>query len=81
MMNNRKRGLAILLAVLLALTAIGGAALAETEETPFSLWNPDATALKALTDYVAAVTDEASPDYIPPEDRIATFDMDGTLMG
>ena len=81
MMNNRKRGLAILLAVLLALTAIGGAALAETEETPFSLWNPDAPALKALTDYVAAVTDEASPDYIPPEDRIATFDMDGTLMG
>ena len=30
---------------------------------------------------MAAVTDEASPDYIPPESRIATFDMDGTLMG
>ena len=81
MMNNRKRGLAILLAVLLALTAIGGAALAEPEETPFSQWNPEAPALKALTDYMAAVTDEASPDYIPPEDRIATFDVDGTLMG
>ena len=28
-----------------------------------------------------AVTDEASPDYIPVEDRIAVFDMDGTLYG
>gem|GEM_PF-523387 len=47
----------------------------------FQEWNVEAPALKALTDYVEAVTDEASPDYIPPVDRIATFDMDGTLMG
>ena len=31
--------------------------------------------------FVEAVTDESSPDYIPPADRIATFDMDGTLCG
>jgi hypothetical protein len=71
---------AALLAVLLALTAIGGAALAETEETPFSLWNPDAPALNSLTEYLSAVTDEASPDFIPVKDRIAVFDLDGTLM-
>ena len=51
------------------------------EETSFSQWNPDAPSLQALIRYIETVTDEASPDYIPPEDRIATFDMDGTLIG
>ena len=53
---------------------------AETEEV-FAHWNQDAPSLQALKEYVETVTDEKSPDYIPPEDRIATFDMDGTLMG
>lgn len=47
----------------------------------FADWNPDAPALHTLIEYVEAVTDEASPDYIPVEDRIAVFDMDGTLYG
>ena len=51
---------------------------AETEEI-FADWNDGAPALGALIDYVEAVTDQASPDYIPPADRIAVFDMDGTL--
>ena len=51
------------------------------EETFFSQWNPDAASLQALINYVETVTDETSPDYIPPEDRIAAFDMDGTLYG
>ena len=65
----------------LAVLLCSFAALAENEvETPFSQWNADAPSLKALIEYVEAVTDEESPDYIPPVDRIATFDMDGTLM-
>ena len=52
---------------------------AEEEEEIFAAWNPEAPALKTLIEYVESVTDESSPDYIPPEDRIATFDMDGTL--
>jgi hypothetical protein len=51
------------------------------EETPFTQWNPDAPALNALIEYVEAVTDPDSPDFIPEADRIATFDLDGTLMG
>ena len=51
----------------------------EADEEAFPLWNADAPALKALVEYVEDVTDEASPNYIPPVDRIATFDMDGTL--
>ena len=51
----------------------------EVSEDVFADWNPDAPALSALVDYVDAVTDESSPDFIPVEDRIAVFDMDGTL--
>ena len=46
----------------------------------FKLWN-DCTALTLLKDYVKDVTDKSSEHYIPVEDRIATFDMDGTFIG
>ena len=51
------------------------------EEEIFADWNENAPALNTLVDYVEAVTDESSPDYIPISDRIAVFDMDGTLYG
>lgn len=44
-----------------------------------SLWNEGTGAKKELIDFVASVTDEGSEDFIPLEDRIAVFDMDGTL--
>ena len=44
-----------------------------------SLWNDGTGAKKSLTDYVSAVTKEGGADFIPIEDRIAVFDMDGTL--
>ncbi len=50
-------------------------------EDRFADWNEGAPALDALIDYVEAVTDEKSPDYIPEVDRIAVFDMDGTVYG
>ena len=53
----------------------------EVKEDYFELWTADAPAVKALQEYMAAITDEKSPDYIPPEDRIAVFDMDGTVYG
>ncbi len=43
------------------------------------LWTEDAEARQALVSYMEAITDESSADYIPPEDRIAVFDLDGTL--
>ncbi len=46
----------------------------------FKLWN-DCASLKALIEYVEDVTDKKSPNYIPVEDRIVTFDMDGTFIG
>ena len=75
-----KKLTALLLALLMAAGMLfAGAAAAEEEADYFTEWNPEAPALRALIEYVEAVTDENSPDYIPPEDRIAVFDMDGTL--
>ena len=42
-----------------------------------SSWN-DGPAKKAITEFVRATTDQSSPKFVPPEDRIATFDQDGT---
>ncbi|MCA9944279.1 MAG: haloacid dehalogenase-like hydrolase [Anaerolineales bacterium] len=43
-----------------------------------SSWN-DTTTRQAIQDFVAKVTDHDNPAYIPPEERIAVFDNDGTL--
>ncbi len=83
-----KRLLCALFCVLLALGSVTGTAFAgeipaaePAQEEYFTQWNAEAPALNALVDYVEAVTDPESPDYIPEMDRIAVFDMDGTLMG
>lgn len=52
---------------------------AATEEAALSSWNDSAAAKKELIDYVKAATTEGSADFIPVEDRIAVFDLDGTL--
>jgi phosphoserine phosphatase len=41
-------------------------------------WNDGATK-SAVVDFVARVTKEGGTDYVPPADRVATFDNDGTL--
>ena len=46
----------------------------------FTLWN-QCEALTALQEYVQDVTNPNSANFIPVEDRIATFDMDGTFVG
>ena len=43
-------------------------------------WAPDSPVAQSLRDYVSKVTDPADTDhFIPVKDRIAVFDMDGTL--
>jgi hypothetical protein len=46
--------------------------------TSLPSWNEGATK-QSILDFVAAVTREGSPDFVPPAERIATFDNDGTL--
>ena len=53
-------------------------AQAATSANPLPSWNEGATK-QSILDFVATVTREGSPDFMPPAERIATFDNDGTL--
>lgn len=59
----------------------GLSSCAEKKPETISYWKADSPALASIISLVASVTDEKSPDYLPPEKRIAAFDMDGTLYG
>jgi phosphoserine phosphatase len=47
-------------------------------DDPLPSWE-QAPAKRAIQDFVARVTREASPGFVPPEARVAVFDNDGTL--
>ena len=71
-------------AVLTALftSAAGAIALSRfpalAQGDPLPSWN-DGKAKQSILDFVAAVTREGSPDFVPAPQRVATFDNDGTL--
>ena len=50
------------------------------KKTYFKLWN-NCNSLTVLKEFVKEATDKNNKNYIPKEDRIATFDMDGTFIG
>jgi phosphoglycolate phosphatase-like HAD superfamily hydrolase len=52
-----------------------GAAYAQD---PLPSWN-DGAAKQAIVAFVRVTRDKSSPKFVPPEERIATFDQDGTL--
>jgi hypothetical protein len=41
-------------------------------------WN-DGAAKSAILDFVARITKQGAADFVPPAERISTFDIDGTL--
>ena len=66
------------LAIVAAIAGIQGQASGATPLTQY--WTADSNAAKQLREYVAKVTDPSQKDsFIPVKDRIAVFDMDGTL--
>ena len=48
------------------------------QSDPLPTWN-DGVAKQAIKDFVRITTDPSNPQFVPPEERIATFDQDGTL--
>jgi phosphoglycolate phosphatase-like HAD superfamily hydrolase len=70
-------GLALLPAMAGTLKA-GSAAAQPKQAAALSSWN-DGPAKRAIIEFVRATTEPASAKFVPPEDRIATFDQDGTL--
>lgn len=67
------------LAISLCVGVYGFQASAQTQASdPLPSWNGGA-AKNAITGFVARVTNPGGPDFVPPAQRIATFDNDGTL--
>jgi phosphoglycolate phosphatase-like HAD superfamily hydrolase len=66
------------LEVLLLLYLTGQTLSQGAEADPLPSWN-DGAAKNAILQLVRVTTDRASPQYVPPEQRVATFDQDGTL--
>jgi phosphoglycolate phosphatase-like HAD superfamily hydrolase len=75
-MELRRREFTALLLGAAASVSIAGAASAESD--PLPSWN-DGPSKDAILNFVRATTVASSADFLPPEERIATFDQDGTL--
>jgi phosphoglycolate phosphatase-like HAD superfamily hydrolase len=73
---NRRQLISLLGAGLLALGLSLSPAGAQPD--PLPSWN-DTAPKQAILDFVGRVTREGGPDFVPVEERIATFDNDGTL--
>ncbi len=75
------RSILPLLVFLVATVAIVGMAMnmkTGTRSDPLATWSDDG-ARAAIVDFVSDVTNDDSPNYVPPNERIAVFDNDGTL--
>ena len=67
------------LAALPALPGLLTAGAAEAQPaTPLASWN-DGPAKQAILDFIRTTTDLSSKSFVPLEERVATFDQDGTL--
>jgi len=58
--------------------AVAIAAAVARAEDPLPSWN-DGAAKQAIVRFVKETTEKGSAKFVPPEERIATFDQDGTL--
>ena len=65
-----------LLAACVASLISAAALLAQTD--PLPSWN-DGAAKKAIMDFVQTTTTQGSSKFVPPAERVATFDEDGTM--
>jgi hypothetical protein len=79
---TRRRWFLLLLGGVLAASLLAGVAgwagTAVRPADPLPSWNPGA-ARDGILSFVRQTTDPASPRFVPPAERIATFDQDGTL--
>lgn len=79
MFSDRHVGQRKFVPVTFAVLVLMGRALGQPNGAdPLPSWN-DGTAKKAIVEFVRVTTDKAGPKFVPPEQRVATFDQDGTL--
>jgi len=75
-MRSHIRSLLVSVLALAVSLVFGTLVLAQND--PLSSWN-DGPTKQAVVAFVQQVTDRSSPQFVPPAERIATFDNDGTL--
>src|SRR5215475_3971385 len=76
---RRRMMMSIVACLLLALFSASPLSAGEpAKDEALSSWN-EGPSKKAILDFVDRVTQEGGADYVKPEERIATFDHDGTL--
>jgi phosphoglycolate phosphatase-like HAD superfamily hydrolase len=74
-----RRQLFLTMAVMLVpITVACSGVTARAQDEPLPSWN-DGAAKQAIVEFVTATTKEGSATFVPPAERIATFDQDGTL--
>src|SRR5271170_4912550 len=62
-----------------ALLTIALTGLSTTQaQDPLPSWN-DGPAKQAIVDFVRTTTETGGATFVPPEERVAAFDQDGTL--
>jgi phosphoglycolate phosphatase-like HAD superfamily hydrolase len=61
-----------------ALFMLGACTTVHAQTDPLPSWNEGA-AKNAIVEFVQTTTTPGSPNFVPPAERIATFDQDGTL--
>lgn len=76
---NKFNKIGIISLFALHLLSLSGCGQSSNKES-FSSWN-ECASLTSIKEYVEEVTNKNSKQYIPLENRIAVFDMDGTLYG
>ena len=75
---NRVHSISAVARILALGALLAFSAHAEVQTDPLPSWN-DGAAKKAIVDFVQATTTQGGPKFVPPAERIATFDQDGTL--
>lgn len=75
---SRRRLFLTFAAMLVPITVACSGLTARAQDDPLPSWN-DGTAKQAIVEFVTATTKEGSATFVPPGERIVTFDQDGTL--
>ena len=64
--------------VLMVLAGACSTVSTEAKRDPLPGWN-EGPVKQSIVDFVSAVTNESSPEFVPTNERIAVFDNDGNL--
>jgi phosphoserine phosphatase len=78
-MKNLKISKCHVLSVLIVAVLMGWIAVPALAADPLPSWR-DGPNKRLIIAFVKKVTTPGSPDFVAPEDRVATFDMDGTVL-